>query len=133
MLRCNSCEWKSSSPCERPKVNKIFDKNEERRDTCISITPNPIQSDSNRQFTKLAKPKSRAKDIQTDNVIQAHPDERTHLTNTKVTSSNINEMSHVMNMENQPTHKERDRPPPPSQNLTTSQNPNHHCSSLGIA
>ena len=38
-----------------------------------------------------------------------------------------------MNMENQPTHKERDRPPPPSQNLTTSQNPNHHCSSLGIA
>ena len=29
--------------------------NEERCDTCISTTSNPIQSNNERQFTKLAK------------------------------------------------------------------------------
>ena len=43
-------------------------------------------------------------------------DETTHLTNTDVTSSNIIEMSHVMNKENRPPDKERDKPTPPSQN-----------------
>ena len=66
----------------------------------------------------LAKQKSRMDDIQIDSVIQAHPDETTHLTNTEVTSSNINEMSHVMNKENRPPDKERDKPPAPSQNST---------------
>ena len=58
------------------------------------------------------------KDIQIDRVIQAHPDERTHLTNTEVTSQNINEMSHVMHKENRPPVKERYKRPPPSQNPT---------------
>ena len=93
-------------------------KKEERRDTCISTTSNPIQSDNERQFTKLPKQKSRVKDIQIDSVIQAHPDETTHLTNTEATSSNINDMSHVMNKENRPPNKERYKPPPPSQNPT---------------
>ena len=93
-------------------------KNKERRDTCISTTSNPAQSDNERQSTKLAKQKSRVKDIKIDGVIQAHPDERTHLTNTQVTSPNINEMSHVMNKENRSPVKERDKPPPPSQNPT---------------
>ena len=70
---------------------------------------------------KISKAKSRVKDIQTDLVIQAHPDERTHLTNTEVTSSNKNETSHVMNKENRPPDKERDKPPPPSQTPTNSQ------------
>ena len=35
-----------------------------------------------------------------DSVIQADPDETTHLTNTKVTSSDINEMRHITNKEN---------------------------------
>ena len=61
-------------------------KNEERRDTCIATTSNPVQSDNERQLTKLAKQKSRVKDIQIDRVIQAHPGERTHLTNTEVHS-----------------------------------------------
>ena len=60
------------------------------------------------------------KDIQIDRVIQAHP-ERTHLTNTEVTSPNINEISHVMNKKNRPPVKERDEPPPPSQNPTNPQ------------
>ena len=58
------------------------------------------------------------KDIQIDSKIQAHPDETTHLSNTEATSSNINEMSHVMNKDNQPPDKERNKPPPPSQNPT---------------
>ena len=45
------------------------------------------------------------KDVQIDSIIQAHPDERTHLTNTEVKSSNITEMSHVMNKENQSLDK----------------------------
>ena len=60
-------------------------------------------------------------DIQIDSVIQAHPDETKHLTNTEVTSSNINEMSHVMNKDNRPPDKERDKPPPPSQSPTNPQ------------
>ena len=87
----------------------------------ISTTSNPIQSDNERQFTKLAKQKSRVKVIQIDSAIQAHPDERTHLTNTEVTFSNINEMSHVMSKENRPPEKERDESPPPSQNSSNSQ------------
>ena len=106
LLRRNSCECKSRSPCESPKLDNISEK--ERRDTCISTTSNSIQSNNDRQFTKLAKQKSRVKEIQIDSVIQAHTDETTHLTNTEVTSSNINEMSHVMNKENRPTDKERD-------------------------
>ena len=38
-----------------------------------------------------------------------------------VTSSNINEVSHIMNKENRPPDKERDKPPPPSQNPTNPQ------------
>ena len=96
-------------------------KNEERCDTCIFTTSNPIQPDNECQFTKLAKQKSKVKDIQIDSVIQADPDETKHLTNTEVTSSNINEMSHIMNKENGPPDKERDKPPPLSQNLTNPQ------------
>ena len=61
------------------------------------------------------------KDVQVDSVIQADPDETTHLTNTGVTSSNINELSHIINKENRPPDKERDKPPPPSQNPTNPQ------------
>ena len=61
------------------------------------------------------------KDIQIDSVIQAHPEERMHLNNTEVTSSDIKEMSHVMNKENRPPDKERDKPPPPSRNPTNPQ------------
>ena len=61
------------------------------------------------------------KDVQIDSVIQVHPDETTHLTNTEITSSDINEMSHVMNKENRPPDKERDKPSPPSQNPTNPQ------------
>ena len=71
--------------------------------------------------TKLVKQKSRVKDIQIDCVIQPHPDDRTHLTNTEVTSPNINEMSYIMNMENRPPDKERDKPLRPSQNPTNPQ------------
>ena len=117
LLRRNSCECNSSSPCESPKLDNISEINEERRDTSISTTSNPIQSD-NCQFTKFAKQKSRVKDVQFDSVIQAHPDETIHLTNTGVESSNINEMSHTMNKENRFPDKERDKPPPPSQNPT---------------
>ena len=53
-------------------------KNEERCTTYTSTTSNPIQSDNEHQFTKLAKEKSRVKDIQIDSVIQTHPDERMH-------------------------------------------------------
>ena len=79
MLRRNSCECNSSNPCENPRLDNIFEKNEERRDTCTSTTSNPIQSDNERQFTKLAKQKNRMKDVQIV-VIQEHPDERTHFT-----------------------------------------------------
>ena len=61
------------------------------------------------------------KDVQVDSVIQEVPDEITHLTNTGVTSSNIDEVSHIMNKENRPHDKERDKPPPPSQNSTNPQ------------
>ena len=113
LLRRNSCECNGSSPCENPKLENISEINEERRDTCIST--------NERQFTKLAKQRSRAKDVQVDSVIQADPDETTHLTNTGVTSSNINEVSHIINKENRPPDKERDKPPPPSQNPTNPQ------------
>ena len=93
LLRCNSCECKSSSPCESPKFDNISEKNKERRDTCISTTSNSILSDNNHQFTKLAEQKCRVKDVQIESVVQAHPDETTHLTNTEVPSSNINQMS----------------------------------------
>ena len=66
MLRRNSCECNSSNPCENPRLDNIFEKNEERRDTCTSTTSNPIQSDNERQFTKLAKQKNRMKDVQID-------------------------------------------------------------------
>ena len=58
------------------------------------------------------------KNIQIDIVIQAHPDKRTHLANTEVTTPNIREMSHKGN---RPPDKERDKPPPPSQNPTNPQ------------
>ena len=94
LLRQNSCECKSSSPCESPKIDNNSEKNEEYCDTSISTNSNPVQSDNERQPTKLAKQNSRVKDIQIDRVIQVHPDERTHLTNTEDTSPDINEMSH---------------------------------------
>ena len=61
------------------------------------------------------------KELQIDRVIQAHPDERTHLTNTEVTFPNINEMSYVMNKENRPPVKERDKLSPLSQSPTNPQ------------
>ena len=61
------------------------------------------------------------KDVHVDSVIQADPDETKHLINTGVTCSNINEVSHIMNKENRPSDKERDKPPPPSQNPTNPQ------------
>ena len=121
LLERNSCECNSSSPCETPKLDNISEVNEEHCDTCIFTTSNSIQSDNNHQFTKLAKQKSRVKDVQVDSVNQAHPDETKHLPNTGVTSSNINEMSHIINKENQPPDKERDKPQPPSQNPTNLQ------------
>ena len=139
LLRRSSSVYKISSPCESPKLDKISEKNnEECRDTCISITLNPIQSNNNCQSTKLPKQKSRVNDIQIDSVVQAHPDETTHMTevtsSTKVTSSNVNEMSHVMNKENRPPDKEKDKPPPPSQNPTKHQKSvKYQCLSLGIA
>ena len=54
-------------------------------------------------------------------VIQADSDETTHLTNTGVTSSNINEVSRIIHKENRPPDKERDKPPLPSQNPTNPQ------------
>ena len=71
--QCNS-----SSPCESSKIDNISEINEERRDTCIWTTSNPIKSDNNCQFTKLAKQKSRVKDVQADSAIQAHPDDDQH-------------------------------------------------------
>ena len=46
--------------------------------------------------------------MQIDNLIQAHPDQTTHLIHTEVRSSAINETSYVMNKENRPPDKERD-------------------------
>ena len=46
LLRRNSCECISSSPCESPKLDNISEITEERRDTCISITSNPMQPDN---------------------------------------------------------------------------------------
>ena len=110
LLGRNSCECNSSSPCERPKLDNISGVNEEHCDTCIFTTSNSIQSDNNHQFnnqfTKLAKQKSRVKDVPVDSVNQAHPDETKHLTNTGVTSSNINEMSHIINKEDPLIKKE---------------------------
>ena len=60
-------------------------------------------------------------DVQVNSVIQSNPDEATHLTNTGVTSSNINEISHIKNKENRSADKERDKPPPLSQNSTNPQ------------
>ena len=121
LLGRNSCESNGSNPCENPKLENISKINEECRDTCISTTSNPIQSDNERQFTKLTKQRSRVKDVQVDSVIQADPDQTTYLNNTGVTSSNINEESHIMNKENRPPDKERDKQPPLSQNPTNPQ------------
>ena len=133
LLRRNSCECKSSSTCESPKLDNISDKNEERRGTCISSTSNPVQSDNERQPTKLAEQKSRVKDIQIDRDIQAHPDERTHLTNTEVTSPNINEMSHVMNKEIDSLLKKEINHHHHLKTQLTPQNLKQQRSSLGIA
>ena len=57
------------------------------------------------------------KDVQVDSVIQADPDETTHLINTGVTSSNKNEINHHHHLKTQLTPK----------------NLKHQCSSLGIA
>ena len=83
LLRRNSGECRSSSPCESPKRDKISEKkkNEESCDTCIPITPNPIQSDHNRQFTKLAKKKAEQKIDKLIVFLKHIPDETTHLTN----------------------------------------------------
>ena len=116
LLRRKSCNAKVAVHVKVQNLTTFLEKNEERRDTCISTNSNVIQSDNDCQFKKLAKQKGRVKDIQTDSVTQAHPHETTHLTNTEVTSSNINEMSHVMNKENRLSDKERDKPPPLSQN-----------------
>ena len=59
--------------------------------------------------------------MQIDSVTQADSAETTHLTNTKVTSSNINQMRHIINEENRPRDKERDKPPLPSKNPTDPQ------------
>ena len=115
LLRRNSCECKKF---ESPKLDSISEKNEERHDTWIWTTSNSIHSDNDRQFTKLEKQKRRVKDIQIDSVIRAHPDETTHLTNTEVTFSNINKISHVMNKDNRSSYKERDKLRPTSQNPT---------------
>ena len=40
------------------------------------------------------------------------------VTNTEVTFSNINKISHVMNKDNRSSYKERDKLPPTSQNPT---------------
>ena len=69
------------------------------------------------------------KDIQIGSAIQADPVETKHMTNIEVTSSNINEISHIMNKENRPSDKERDKPPLPSQNPT---NPEKSKTSLFI-
>ena len=82
LLRHNSYESKSSSPCQSLKLNKISEKKKEFRDTFIFTASNLIQSSNDGQFTKLAKQKSRMKDIQIDNVIQAHPNKTKRLTNT---------------------------------------------------
>ena len=132
MSRAMSLEH-CSDETQSPRLDNISEKNEERRDICISTTSNPIRSDNKCQFTKLARQNSRVKYIQIDSVIQAHPDERTHLTNTEVTSSDINEMNHVMNKGNRPPNKERDKPPPPSQTQLTTKNLKRQCSSVGIA
>ena len=110
LLRRNSCKCNGSSPCQNLKLENISEINEEHRDTCIST--------NERQFTKLAKQRSRAKDVQVDSIIQADPDDTTHLTNTGVTFSNINEVSHIINKENRPP----DKPPPPSENPANPQN-----------
>ena len=68
LFRRNSCECESSSPCESPNISE---RNEERCDTCLSTTSNPIKSDNESQFTKLAGQKSRVKDIHVDSVIKA--------------------------------------------------------------
>ena len=81
LLRHNSYESKISSPFQSLKPNKIS-KKKEFRDTCISTASNLIQSSSDDQFTKLAKQKSRMKDIQIDNVIQAYLNKTKRLTNT---------------------------------------------------
>ena len=58
------------------------------------------------------------KGVQINIVIQARPDERTHLSNTEIRSSNINEVSYVSNEKNRSPDKKKDKPPPPSQNPT---------------
>ena len=126
----NSCGCKSSSPCESPRLNNNSEK-KWRTSQYLYIHYFKFQSDNECQFTKLAKQISRVKDIQIDSVIQAHPDERMHLTNTEVTSSNINEMGREMKSKNWPPDKEIDKPP--SQNPTSPQNLKYQCSLLGIA
>ena len=90
------------------KFLKKKKKNEESCDTCIPITPNPIQSDHNRQFTKLAKKKAEQKIDKLIVFLKHIPDETTHLTNKEVTFAIMDEMSHVMNKDNQSSDKERE-------------------------
>ena len=92
-----------------------------------------MQSDNERQFTKLAKQRSRVKDVQVDSVIQANPDETTHLTNTGVLSSNINAVSYIMNMKNRPPDKKEINHHHHLKTQLTPKNIKHQCSSLGVA
>ena len=71
-------------------------------------------------------------EIQIDSVIQAHPDERTHLTNTEVTSSNINEINHVINKENRSLIKKEINHHHHLKTQLTPRNLKCQCSSLGI-
>ena len=48
--------------------------------------------------------------MEIDNLIQAHPDQTTHLIHTEVRSSAINETSYVMNKENRSPDKETQNP-----------------------
>ena len=116
------------------KKKKTKKKNEGSCDTCISITLNPIQSDHNRQFTKLAKKKAEQKIYKLIAFLKHIPDETTHLTNKEVTFAIINEMSHVMNKDNQSSDKEREKNHHHHlKTQPTPQNLNRPCSSLEIA
>ena len=87
MLRRNSGECKSSNPCESPKFNI----SEKMKNVAILVYP-LLHIPSNQMMIASLQDqqtKSKGKDIQIDSVIQAHPYETTHLTNTEVTSSKI--------------------------------------------
>ena len=73
------------------------------------------------------------KDVQVYSVIKAHPDKETHLTNTGVTSSSVNEMSHIMNKKIDPVIKKGINHHHHLKAQLTPKNQKHQCSSLGIA